>query len=458
MTFKFRFTSKLEQPSFGVSAGRTKAAGKPPRPGLTLVALALLAAFIPCQAFAGGLGVREQSTQFLGTAFAGNAAGGGLSSMFWNSAALGEAKDGIWFDNSYSVIFGNIKFSDVTINDSAALGNAFGGGTNADHTAFLGVGYTSYRLNDKWVLGLATNTPFGLSSKPDKQGWGGQFHHRSSKLTTFNATPMASYEISPGLFVGAGVQIQYAHLKFKTASALNGPNATLLGSDVGFGYTAGVLWKPSSWTSLGVGFRSKVNHTIDGNFRIAGVGGTRSDFKSSLSTPETVTVSLRQNVTNDFRLLGTVEWTKWSRLKRHSIRTPSALVSDEAAFEFNWDDGLFFSVGGEYDYANWLTLRAGIAYENSPVNDPTQRIPQAPDADRLWLSAGLTYKISPTSEINLSYAHIFIDDERLSRFPASGAAIKLDADVDASVDIVSVGFKTKFDWFRSFWPSQTGYR
>jgi hypothetical protein len=34
------------------------------------------------QALAGGFGVREQSALFLGTAFAGSAAGGDLSSMF----------------------------------------------------------------------------------------------------------------------------------------------------------------------------------------------------------------------------------------------------------------------------------------------------------------------------------------------------------------------------------------
>ena len=49
------------------------------------VALCELPGIAPAQA--GGFGVREQSAYFLGTAFAGSAAGGDISSMYWNSAA-----------------------------------------------------------------------------------------------------------------------------------------------------------------------------------------------------------------------------------------------------------------------------------------------------------------------------------------------------------------------------------
>ena len=55
---------------------------------------------------AGGFAIREQSAQFQGSSFAGNAAGGGLSSMYWNPAALGQAGAGFSSESHYSVIFG----------------------------------------------------------------------------------------------------------------------------------------------------------------------------------------------------------------------------------------------------------------------------------------------------------------------------------------------------------------
>jgi hypothetical protein len=53
------------------------------------------------EAQAGGFGVREQSAYFLGSAFAGFAAGGEISSVFWNSAATA-ALPGCNASSSYS--------------------------------------------------------------------------------------------------------------------------------------------------------------------------------------------------------------------------------------------------------------------------------------------------------------------------------------------------------------------
>jgi long-chain fatty acid transport protein len=50
-----------------------------------------LAALTAGEASAGGLADREQSTTFQGTSFAGDAAGGALSSTFWIPAALSES-------------------------------------------------------------------------------------------------------------------------------------------------------------------------------------------------------------------------------------------------------------------------------------------------------------------------------------------------------------------------------
>ena len=69
--------------------------------GGTAVALALSAGIASAEA--GGFAPHEQSTYFLGTAFAGTAAGGALSSMFWNPAAAGQF-DGFNGSSNYSLI------------------------------------------------------------------------------------------------------------------------------------------------------------------------------------------------------------------------------------------------------------------------------------------------------------------------------------------------------------------
>ena len=218
---------------------------------------------------AGGLGVREQSTHFLGSAFAGNGAGGALSSSFWNSAAIGEAGQGINTESSYSLILGRTEF---TILPGTTLG---GVGTTEyqNRPAVLASSYAAYRLNNRTVVGVAINAPFGLSNEVDNSNWSGQLHHRSGALFTLNVNPMVSYKITSGLHLGVGFQAQYAINCLINAAAVNGPTATLEGDDIGLGFTAGLLWKPNAQTSIGLGYRSAVSQNIEGDQRILGVPG-----------------------------------------------------------------------------------------------------------------------------------------------------------------------------------------
>jgi long-chain fatty acid transport protein len=403
----------------------------------TLILAGLIASTGFSGASAGGLAVREQSSYFQGLSFAGDAAGGALSSAFWNSAALGEAGEGLTTDSAYTVIFGRTKFSDV-----AVTGLGSGGQADQNGTALVPGSYGAIRVNDRLVVGVAVSAPFGLSNEVDNPNWLGQLHHRDASLFTMNINPMASYEIAPGLFFGVGVQGEYARLRFETAAALNGPSATLKGDDIGFGYTLGLLWKPAAGTSIGLGFRSSIAHDIEGDVYSP---NPTIPFSLNIDTPELVTLSFRQAVTNRFRFMGTVEWSNWSRFDVRPVQSGAVTIAN---FDFQYSDGWFFSLGGEYDYSDQVTVRAGVAYEISPVDDPTKRLAQIPDADRLWLSAGLTYKWSPMTSVHFGYTHIFVDDSTLQRLPASTAAppLVLTADVESDIDIVTIGFTRKFGW------------
>ena len=70
---------------------------------------------------------------------------------------------------------------------------------------------------------------------------------------------------------------------------------------------------------------------------------------------------------------------------------PAGTVLHTIAFDYN--DGWLASLGGEYKWNPNLTLRAGLAYEKSPIDDANRQI-SLPDADRIWTSIGASYKIS----------------------------------------------------------------
>jgi long-chain fatty acid transport protein len=408
-------------------------------------------------ATAGGFAIREQSTVFQGTSFAGNAAGGSLSSMFWNPAAAGQF-NGINVESGYSLVLPDSELTALPGTTTLALGAQSG---DIGDTALVPSSYASYQINKDFVLGLAINAPFGLTTDPSNRIWAGSYDALESKILTYNFNPTLAYRVAPGLIVGAGLQVEYIYAGLRALGPVGPPGATtavIKGDDVAVGFTAGILYSPAPGTTLGLGYRSKIDHELEGdahlgNFPAAG----NPSVSAGVDTPEIVTLSLRQALAPDWTLLGTVEWTNWSRLQQLEVicdtlgAGPGTLCSGGIGstlqtLPLGWHDGWFFSTGLEHQYNSNLTLRGGIAYELSPIQDPDERTIRVPDADRFWLSAGASYKWSDTTTLDIAYSHVFVEDSTTDRI---GNAGRLVADVDTQVDIISVGIRSKVDWLFS---------
>lgn len=409
-------------------------------------------------AMAGGFEVREQSAFFQGTSFAGAAAGGSsLSSIFWNPATSSYVGSGITTDSNYSLILPEMN---VRADRLSPAGNPAGapfadctGDCEVDlgRDALVPASYAAYRINDKLVAAVSMNSGFGLTTKPDNMGWAGASLAQTSKVFSLNMTPSLSYQIMPGVSVGAGVQVQYLEIKRLRTSGYDGNDI----DDIGVGGTAGINITPFRGTSVGLGYKSRIKHDLDGDFD--GVNGaaalvvTNGDASLKLDTPDKVTLSIRQELSANTRLLGTIEWTNWSVLGTVPIDIPLTPLGQglqlSPALNANWDDGWLYAIGGEYDYSQKLTLRAGVAYEESPIQDDSSRLLQLPDNNRVWASIGATYNWSDTTKINLAYSHVWVEDggiERDSLLGPIGGAVQGEAE-DNGADIVSVGLTMKMD-------------
>lgn len=412
---------------------------------LPLIALGLSSAGVLAatgdEAWAGGFAIREQSAQYQGMSYAGSASGGALSSMFWNPAATA-IMPGLNSESAYSIAFPD---SEVTVtsathpdDDKAAAIQTFPSSTDIGRFSFTSASYGAYQLSGydpNLFIGFGFNSPFGFETKPDNPRYQGAVLGRTTKLQTYNLNPTIAYRIAPGVILGAGVQIQYADAKLRYAAGSPGdPSTTFRGDDVAFGATAGILLQPAAGTSIGLGWRSQLSHDLEGDVGIA--GGGKTPAKVELELPDIVTLSLTQVVAPDVRLLGTVEWTNWSRFEALRIEPTGVDIPAD------WSDGWFFAVGGEYDYNERLTLRAGAAYEISPVDSPQERIVTVPDADRVWLSAGASYRWSEATTIDLAYTHVFFDDARFDRTSPGG--FELQGRTESDADIFTVGLKTKW--------------
>ncbi len=67
---------------------------------------------------------------------------------------------------------------------------------------------------------------------------------------------------------------------------------------------------------------------------------------------------------------------------------------------YEWQNGMHYSIGGTYYLSRDWTLRAGYMYDTSAQDDIT--LVSVPDSDRQWFSTGFTYHIDDRQTLTLA--------------------------------------------------------
>ncbi|MGB9163665.1 MAG: outer membrane protein transport protein [Rhodomicrobium sp.] len=390
------------------------------------------------QANAGGFAVREQSSYFQGSGFAGTAAGGDISSMFWNSAAI-TTVPGFNAEASGTIIF---PTSDVAATGGIlALADPYRT-TNIGVDTFVPAMYGTYQINDRLYAGIAVNSPFGFATKPDNSLWAGAPIALTSLVRTLDFNPTLAYKITPELSIGVGAQAEYIRVR------LNSLSQSLDADSWGAGATAGILWQPSPATSIGLGYRSAITQDLSGLVTQPPVG---FEAKGSVTLPNEVTLSARQALTDRLTLLGTVEWQNQSSVGNIPI-TSSFIGCPGGVCEtlnFNYHDQWYFALGAEYAYSPSLTVRTGVNYEISPVDNGNRTV-VLPDSNRLGVSVGGSYRYSDRVTFDLAYTHLFFDSAPFCMAEGGGTVhcvsplqqlTLLEGSADTSVDMFSFAAK-----------------
>jgi long-chain fatty acid transport protein len=419
---------------------------------------------------AGGFALREQSAAGLGMAFAGVGAGSaGLGSMFWNPAILTKIP-GIQFESVISGIFPYAKFNAGP--GSAARFDGLSTGDLAQDAA-LPASYSSIQLNDKLWVGLGLNTPYGLTTKPSSDFGVGRGYGFSTSVLSFELTPTVAYKINDMISVAAGLRVMHFQTTYK--SFFNAPTVGLPasqnqafgieGDSMGYGFTLGATITPFAGTEIGIGYRSAVEQELKGTFNgltfsfpfnvAPATAPLRAAFptslvKSKVVLPETITVGIKQTINEQFSVSAGFEWTNWSRVGYPRVVQESngSLYPGSPFLPLGYKDGWYASIGGEYKIDPTWTVRAGLAYEKSPIGTETRSL-RLPDNDRIWATLGASYNFNQKLTFDIGYAHIFPANTNVALVPGnpgySTTYGSLVGKVDAHVDIVSVGVKFRWD-------------
>jgi long-chain fatty acid transport protein len=369
---------------------------------------------------AAGFQLQEQGASGLGVAYSGMAAAAmDASTAFWNPAAM-SLLPGRQFVGAFHYIM-----PEKTFHSSGSSYDAFGAGGDGGVSALVPALFGTWAIDPQWSVGLAINGPFGLATEWDNR-WAGQFHAIRSEIKTLNINPSASFKINNMVSVGAGLSYQQLEAELTNAvpgtpsgplpgglvGAIQNPVVgTVKGDDWGWGWNLGVLFDFGQGSRLGVTYRSKISYTIEGDLTYSGaapLAPAAQAVKEQVELPDTFSIGGSHQVNSQWRVLADYSWTGWSSIQSLDIQSASTgarVTGVELKFKDSWRVGL----GAEYQLNQPWLLRAGLAYDTSPVQDE-YRTPRLPDSDRIWLAFGARYQPSPTMWFDFGYTYLFVDD------------------------------------------------
>jgi long-chain fatty acid transport protein len=439
---------------------------------LTGLALALG----PGQAFGAAFALATQAVMGLGNAFAGASATAEDANTVWFNPAGLARLNFTQVEAGINFITPSVKFNNQN-SQAAALQPLGGTGGDAGGTAVVPTLYASMAINPEWHVGIGVNAPFGLKTDYDSGwigryqalkselktininpavGWratkdfwlGAGASYQQVKATLTNNTNYSAIMAQGyGQAAAAGLIPASAVPALSVATAGLDSFVSTTGDDYAWGWNAGMMYSFNGDANndpgagrIGLSYRSKIKYNVTGSVDIsnptpptltgalapfnpvvqqvsATVNQTRlysGGVSLDLAMPDMASFSYYQRLTDQWEILGDVTWTGWSSIPElRIVRTSGPASGAPTVLPENFKDTWRYSAGVNYSPDERWVLRAGVAFDQTPVNS-TDMGPRLPDGDRTWLALGARYKYSREINFDVGVAHEWVKDPTIN--------------------------------------------
>ncbi|BET25420.1 long-chain fatty acid transport protein [Limnobacter thiooxidans] len=390
------------------------------------IAVATLGLGIGSISHAAGFALLEQNASGAGVAYAGKAAIAEDASAAWfNPASMARLKE-------RQVVLGGhyVDLNAEFHNEGSTTPPAMAGNPGRNVGDFGAEGYIpNFHLvvpfNDKINFGLSVATPFGLKTDY-QQDWIGRFQGITSDIKTLNINPSASYQINDQWSVGAGVSAEKLDAKLSASSVLGAgveSLTTIAGDGWGYGFNLGAMGQITPATRVGVAYRSAIEHDLKGNVTFAGAGVLNSDLAAKIRLPASLALSSVTALDSRWQVLTDATWTEWSTIQQLNFQRVNA-VGPAAGVpipvqDYEWKNSWRFAVGGIYKYSDTINLKAGVAYDITPVPDERRKV-RLPDENRITLALGSQYKFDKATTFDVAFQYVMPDKAKIDSTEGAG--------------------------------------
>ncbi|WP_300579025.1 OmpP1/FadL family transporter [Phenylobacterium sp.] len=408
-------------------------------------------------AAAGGFYLQEQSVRGAGRAYTGEVADTGVSSLWWNPAAIARSPREVY-------VGAHAIFVDATVNDTGSTITYPGGVTvpvGGEPRAFNpiqnGVAPNfaiATPVGDRFALGLSMAAPYNFTTEYRDNAWA-RYDGLESGLTTADVQLTGAMQLTDWLDLGAGVSGQYTEATLATAYPNLAPGAPdgvsqLKGNGWDFGWTVGAQAHFDALT-FGASYRSAVEHDLDGDVRVVGLAGPLAPFNADIggsanfSTPWIATLGARWQATERLAINAQVNRIGWSEFDEITVTSPA--INETLPQRYN--DVTTGGMGVDYMVNERLTLRAGAQYDPTPTPDEL-RTARVPDGDRWLYGVGASAMLSDSLTMDAALSYITFDESQVNHdttfyegTPAE-TVTRLRGDVNGEGAILSLGLRKTF--------------
>lgn len=324
--------------------------------------------------------------------------------------------------------------------------------------------YATWKVNDRYSIGLATFSRFGLGTKFD-ENWKGKYNSYEAAIQSVSINPNVAVKVTDNFSAAFGVEAMYLHFTQKkklpmNLGALPDGDAKLDADGMGYGFNMALHYQPCQYAKLGLTYRSPVTMKVTGDADfsdISGVAASQGWFRDTsakgvVTLPDSFSFGVALYPIEKLSVeLGAVYtlWSKYDELKigfgddvipfRNSAGTVVG-TTDQTVSKKNWDDVWRLNVGVEYAALDWLDVRLGYVWDQSPAKDSTIDY-LLPDSDRHMFSGGLGFH-KDNWAVDMSYSYLMFEDRDIEGRQLDGV---YDGKVkDAHAHIAGLSFTYKF--------------
>jgi long-chain fatty acid transport protein len=408
---------------------------------------------------AAGFYLQEQSVRGWGRANSGEVADQGAASLWWNPASIAGATESEAVFGATGILpRGKVEDSGTLIDRPGAPPAPVGGLSQLSDPIVRGVApHNAFALplGKRVAVGLAVTAPFSFTSDYDPSGWQ-RYSAIRSRLLTLDFQPSVAFKATEWLSVGAALNIQYSDAWLSNALPNLAPGSAdgrlrLTGSGWDLGWTAGVQLRPAERVTIGLAYKSAVEHKLEGPVEISGLAGPLATRNleartvARFTTPWQLIAGARLGITESLTLNAQAVHFGWSKFDRIEIAAPisNAIVQD---YKDTWS----LAVGFDQAVGERLTLRAGIQLDATPTRD-SGRDPRVPDGDRVDYNIGATYRMSERISLDAAAGLTDVENGPISRDERFYAGTPAQTDIltdgrarGQSVLVVALGGRLSF--------------